>query len=174
MAYKKELGAQIIPSERIIDKIYLIRGKKVMFDKDLAELYGVETKALNRAVKRNIDRFPEDFMFQLSEQEAKILRYQFGTLEMGRYSKYHPLAFTEQGVAMLSAVLKSKRAVQVSIQIVRTFVKLREMLMTHKELREKIEVMENKYDKNFKVVFRIIAKLIKEDPSPTDRIGFKS
>lgn len=168
-----KISKNIIPSERITNKIYLIRGKKVMFDRDLAELYGVETKTLNRTVKRNIDRFPDDFMFQLNEQEARILRYQFGTLGMGRYSKYYPLAFTEQGVAMLSAVLRSKRAIYVSIQIVRTFVKLREMIATNKELREKIETLEKKYDQNFKIVFKAIAKLIKEDVEPKNRIGFK-
>ncbi len=169
----KNTNQQLIPHERIIGKIYMIRGEKVMFDRDLAELYNVETKALNKAVKRNLDRFPEDFMFQLNEKEAKILRYQFGTLEMGQYSKYLPYVFTEQGVAMLSAVLKSKRAVAVSIQVVRTFVKLREILSTHKQLQEKMEKIESKYDKNFKIVFQMIASLMKEDAMPKDKIGFK-
>lgn len=162
----------IIPDERIISKIYLIRGKRVMFDSDLAALYEVETKTLNRAVKRNIGRFPGDFMFQLNDKEAKVLRYQFGTLEMGKYSKYLPYVFTEQGVAMLSAVLNSKRAIAVNIQIIRTFVKLREILSTNVDLRNKIEAMERKYDNNFKAVFKAIAKLIKEDAKPTKKIGF--
>jgi phage regulator Rha-like protein len=196
---KRQNGtSSAVPDERIMSQIYFIRGKKVMFDRDLAELYGVETKALNRAVKRNIDRFPKDFMFQLSQTEANAFsRYQFGTLnDEGRKSqsvtssskersrsqfvtlnrgqniKYAPYVFTEQGVAMLSAVLKSKRAVAVSIQIVRTFVKLREILSTHKQLREKVELMENKYDKSFKVVFQMIARLMKEDIEPKKRIGF--
>jgi len=170
----------LIPKEVIISKIYYIRGKKVMFDRDLAELYGVETKALNRAVKRNIDRFPDDFMFQLNEKEAEILRYQFGTLEMGRYSKYLSYVFTEQGVAMLSSVLNSKRAIQVNIQIIRIFISLREMLLTHKELREKIEKLENRidaklgrHDKQIKIILETIKLLLKEDAKPKEMIGFK-
>jgi hypothetical protein len=172
----------VIPDERIINKIYLIRGKKVMFDKDLAELYGVETKALNRAVKRNIDRFPDDFMFQLNKEEVEVfsryrfdtlnLKYQIGTSSWGGKRKPSSV-FTEQGVAMLSAVLKSQRAIAVSIQIVRTFVKLREILLTHKELRDKIEAMERKYNGNFKAVFRAISKLIKDDVMPAKKIGFR-
>jgi phage regulator Rha-like protein len=147
-----------------------------MFDSDLAELYKVETGALNRAVKRNIDRFPNDFMFQLNRNEVDIFsRCQFGILKQGRNIKYLPYVFTEQGVTMLSAVLKSKRAIAVSIQVVRTFVKLREILSTHIELRNKIEVMERKYrkhDDNFKIVFKAIARLMKDDAAPTTRIGF--
>jgi hypothetical protein len=184
-----KISKEVIPGERITNKIYLIRGKKVMFDRDLAELYGVETKALNQAVKRNAERFPDDFMFQLNKEEADAfsrfqngtlkdndsLRSQFVTLKKGRgqHLKYLPCVFTEQGVAMLSAVLKSKRAVYVSIQIVRTFVKLREMLATNKELREKIEAMEKKNDQRFKAVFKAIAQLIKEDAVPKNKIGFK-
>ena len=147
----------IIPDERIIGKIYLIRGEKVMLDRDLAALYEVETKALNRAVKRNINRFPPDFMFQLSKEEAgEFLRFHFGTFkkeENLRYQigtsshggrRYQPYAFTEQGVAMLSAVLKSGRAVEVSVQIVRVFIKMRKLLAGHKELREKIEKMQER------------------------------
>jgi hypothetical protein len=173
-----------VPDERIMSQIYFIRGEKVMFDRDLSELYAVETKTLNRAVKRNIDRFPKDFMFQLNEKEAttfssfqagslkdKNLKYQIGTSSWGGRRKL-PYVFTEQGIAMLSAVLKSKRAVAVSIQIVRTFVKLREILSTHKQLREKVELMEDKYDKSFKVVFQMIARLMKEDTEPKKRIGF--
>jgi phage regulator Rha-like protein len=166
---KKEIT---IPQETIRQKIYLIRGEKVMIDRDLAELYGVETKALTRAVKRNTDRFPSDFMFQLNKEEAKILRYQFGTLGFGKYSKYIPYVFTEQGVAMLSGVLNSKRAIRVNIQIIRTFTMLRKILSTHKELREKIDAMEQKYDKRFRVIFDTLRLLIKEDKKPKKPIGF--
>ena len=177
-----------IPQEIIQQKIYFIRGEKVMFDRDLAVLYGVETKALNRAVKRNIDRFPADFMFQLNNKEAEIFsRYQFGTLnenegnslrsqivtlKRGRNIKYLPYVFTEQGVAMLSSVLKSERAIKVNIQIIRTFTQIRKMLVSHKELREKLEVMESKYDKQFRVVFETLKLLLKEDEKPKKRIGF--
>ena len=167
---KKEIT---IPQEIIRQKIYLIRGEKVMFDRDLAELYGVETKALTRAVRRNKYRFPSDFMFQLSKEEAKILRYHFGTLEMGKYSKYSPLVFTEQGVAMLSSVLNSRRAVRVNIQIIRTFTMLRKILATHKELKEKIDAMESRYDKRFRVIFDTLRLLIKEDKKPKNPLGFR-
>ena len=132
-----------VPAEVVTRRIYIIRGQRVMLDSDLAELYRVETKALNQAVRRTPDRFPEDFMFQLTGEEAAALRSQIVTLEKGRgrYSKYAPLAFTEHGVAMLSSVLKSQRAVQMSILIVRAFVKLRELLATNKDLARKIEQM---------------------------------
>jgi phage regulator Rha-like protein len=184
---KKEKKS-LVPDERIISQIYFIRGEKVMFDRDLAELYGVETKVLNQSIKRNIDRFPKDFMFQLNEKEttafssfqngilnnSNSLRSQIVTLKKGRgqHLKYAPYVFTEQGVAMLSAILKSKKAVAVSIQVVRTFVRLREILSTHKQLREKVELMENKYDKSFKVIFQMIARMMKEDTEPKKRIGF--
>jgi len=138
-----------------------------MFDKDLAELYEVETKDLNRAVRRNLNRFPSDFMFQLNEKEFEILRFHFGTSSYGG-RRYLPLVFTEQGVVMLSAILKSKRAVNVSIQIARVFVQLREMLSTHKELREKIEKMERKYDANFKIIFKVLARFLKTDPKGSE------
>jgi len=171
---QKSKSIVIIPDERIIGKIYYIRGEKVMFDRDLASLYEVETKTLNRAVKRNIKRFPADFMFQLSEEETKILRYHFGTLEMGKYSKYQPYVFTEQGVAMLSAVLNSERAIEVSIQIVRVFIKMRKLLSTHKELRNKIEKMERENKENFKIIFKVLAKFMKTDPKNSELkiIGF--
>ncbi len=143
-----------------------------MLDSDLAELYGVETKQLTRQVRRNIDRFPEDFMFQLTKDEFENLRYQFGTSSWGG-RRYLPYVFTEQGVAMLSSVLNSKRAVQVNIQIMRTFTRLREMLMAHKDLKEKIEKMEEKYDKQFKVVFDAIKELIVQKEEPREEIGFK-
>lgn len=166
----------IIPQEIIRQKIYLIRGEKVMFDKDLAELYGVETKTLNRAVKRNRDRFPADFMFQLSNREFEILRFHFGTSSYGG-RRYLPYAFTEQGVAMLSSILNSKRAIYVNIQIIRTFTQLRKILATHKELREKIEAMEKKYDKRFRTIFETLKLLIKEDKKEDKKtktkIGFR-
>jgi len=144
-----------------------------MLDKNLSVLYGVETKMLNRAVKRNIERFPDDFMFQLTKKEyTELLRCQFGTLKRGQHSKYLPYAFTENGVAMLSSVLNSKRAIQVNIQIMRTFTKIREMLATHKELRRKIEEMEKKYDHQFKVVFDVIKQLMTPLEKSKKRIGF--
>jgi phage regulator Rha-like protein len=164
---------EVVPQEIIESKIIIIRGKRVMLDKDLAVLYDVETKMLNRAVKRNIERFPDDFMFQLSKEEYdELLRCQFGTLKRGQHSKYLPYAFTENGVAMLSSVLNSKRAIQVNIQIMRTFTKIREMLATHKELRQKIEEMEKKYDYQFKVVFDTIKKLLEPLPKARKKIGF--
>ncbi len=159
----------IIPDSRIASRIFFIRGKKVILDRDLAELYGVETKVLNQAVKRNQKRFPTDFMFQLSKAEADaFLRSQIVTLK--NYSNLKsqivtssyggrrklPFAFTEQGVAMLSSVLNSNRAIQVNIQIIRTFTKLRELIASNKDLREKIEKLESKYDQQFKIIFDAI------------------
>ena len=144
-----------------------------MLDRDLAELYRVETKQLKRAVRRNIDRFPTDFMFQLTKEELENWRCQFGTsneIKMGL--RYSPMAFTEQGVAMLSSVLNSKRAIQVNIQIIKTFVRLRQMLSTHGDLRHKIEDMESKYDEQFRIVFEAIKQLLKEDKQPKRKIGF--
>jgi len=148
----------LLPTEVIERKILLIRGQKVMLDSDLAELYGVETSNLNKAVKRNIDRFPEDFMLQLTKEEADSLRFQIGMSKTeGRGGRrYLPYAFTEQGVAMLSSVLNSKRAVQVNIAIMRVFVKLREMIASNKELAKKLDNLEKKYDTQFKVVFDAI------------------
>lgn len=162
----------LVPIEMIQNKIFIIRGKKVMLDGDLAMLYGVEKKVLNQAVRRNIERFPDDFMFQLSLSEAKNLKSQFVTSSWGGIRK-PPLVFTEQGVAMLSSVLKSNQAIAVNIQIIRTFSKLREMLSTHGELRKKIEEMEKKYDSQFKVIFDVINQLLIEDESSKRRIGFE-
>ena len=161
----------LIPAERIENKILLIRGEKVMLDKDLARLYRVETRALIQAVKRNMERFPEDFMFQLTKKEFHILMSQNVTSSWGGTRKL-PYAFTEQGVAMLSSVLKSKRAVLVNIQIMRAFTKLRQMLLTHKDLRRKIESVERKYDQRFKVVFEAIRQLMTPPEKPSRRIGF--
>jgi len=165
----------LVPQETIESRIIFLRGKKVMLDRDLAVLYGAETKILNRAVKRNIERFPEDFMFQLTKEEANaLLRFQSGTLKRGQHYKYLPYVFTENGVAMLSSVLNSERAVQVNIQIMRTFTRLREMLLTHKDLQRKIETMEKKYDHQFKVVFEAIKQLHEPPVKPKRRIGFRS
>ena len=173
MKNKKDDETSLIPQEAIESKILLIRGKKVMIDKDLATLYDVEIKALNQAVKRNIERFPDDFMFQLTKEEYDSLRSQFVTLKRGQHRKYLPYVFSEQGVAMLSSVLNSKRAIQVNIQIMRTFTKLREMIITNKALQKKIEAMEGKYDKQFKVVFDALRGLIEPPEKPKGKIGFK-
>lgn len=170
------MNQSLIPAERIINKIYFVRSKKVMFDFDLAELYEVDTKYLKRQVRRNIKRFPDDFMFQLNKQELKNWRRHFVTsnssFKMGL--RYAPYVFTEQGVAMLSSILKSGKAVQVNIQIIRTFVKLREILLTNKELKQKVEQIEKKYDKNFAIVFEVIKKLIDKKVKPVAEIGFKN
>ncbi|MDD5072855.1 MAG: ORF6N domain-containing protein [Candidatus Omnitrophica bacterium] len=165
--------SEIVARELIEQKIFWIRGRKVMLDKDLAELYGVPTKRLKEQVNRNMARFPEDFLFQLTWQEAEISRSQIATLKQGRNIKYLPYAFTEQGVAMLSSVLNSERAIEVNITIMRTFVKMRRLLETHKGLLRKIEEMEKKYDYQFKVVFEIIKNFIKEEEKPKRKIGFR-
>ena len=162
---------EIIPQQQIESNILLLRDRRVLLDRDLAILYGVETKALNRAIKRNIERFPDDFMFQLTKDEFENLRFHFGTSSWGG-QRYLPYAFTEQGVAMLSSVLNSKRAIQVNIQIMRTFTKLREMLLTHKELQRKIEGMEATYDHQFKIVFEAIKQLLAPPVKPRRKIGF--
>jgi hypothetical protein len=161
----------IVPIETIERKIYLIRGQKIMLDSDLAELYGVETKALKRAVKRNIDRFPGDFMFTLTSEEFTNLRYQIGTSSWGG-GRYLPYAFTENGIAMLSGVLNSKRAIAVNIQIMRTFTKLRELLLTHKDLKHRLDELEKRYDTQFKVVFDAIRQLMASPEPKKKKIGF--
>jgi len=187
--------ASLIPLRRIEQKILLLRGGKVMLDSDLAELYGVETKVLNQAVKRNVERFPADFMFQLSPEESGRLsrsqfvtlksgisrkskksainsRSQFVTLKHGTNLKYRPFAFTEQGVAMLSSVLRSDRAIQVNLAIMRTFVQLRQMMASHADLARKLAALEGKYDKQFRVVFDVIRELMNEKQKPKREIGF--
>jgi hypothetical protein len=161
-------------SLQIEHKIFLIRGHKVMLDVDLADLYGVETGALNRAVKRNLERFPIGFMFQLSQQEKDRLRCQTGISKLGRGGRrYLPYAFTEHGVCMLSSVLSSKRAIQVNIAIINTFVRLREMLAGNAVLTRKLEELETKYDHQFKVVFDAIRQLMIPPEPPRRRIGFQ-
>jgi len=164
----------IIPSEVIVSKIYIFRNKKVMLDKDLAKLYGVQARVLNQAVRRNIKRFPEDFMFQLTRDEVKIARSQFVTLQKGGWGNF---AFTEQGVAMLASVLNSDRAINVNIQIIRTFVKIRELLSTNDALQRKIMELEKKYgshDEEIKKIFAMINLLLLDEKiKPKKEIGFK-
>ncbi len=170
----------MIPDEVIMDKIYLIRGQKVMLDRDLAELYGVETKQLKRAVRRNISRFPEDFMFELSDAEFANLRSHFGTSSWGGV-RYAPIIFTEQGVAMLSSVLNSERAISVNIQIIRIFTRMRKLLSTHKEILQKFELLDKKdieQDEKIMLIFEYLKQLEKSNQEELDQknrtpIGYK-
>ena len=166
----------LIPDDIISSKIYLIRNQKVMLDKDLSELYAVETKQLKRQVRRNLERFPEDFMFELSQQEFDNLRSQFGTSSWGG-SRYVPMAFTEQGVAMLSSVLNSPTAIKVNIQIIRVFTKIREMLTDTLSMKLEIEEIKKKlsnHTKNIELVFNYLDELIdkKENSEPRKKIGY--
>ena len=167
---------EIIPAELIERKILVIRGEKVMLDADLAGLYGVETKRLNEQVRRNIERFPDDFMFQLTDEEFNCLRSQFATSNKpaGRGGRRHlPNAFTEHGTIMAASVLNTPLAVAVSVQVVRAFVKLREMISTHKDLAKKLEDLEQKYDSQFKMVFDAIRQLMTPpEPKHKRAIGF--
>ena len=170
---KKKVKEISVPIQKITDKIYLIRDHNVMLDRDLAELYGAETKVLKQAVRRNIDRFPNDFMFELTDTELKKWRSQFVTSKGDKMGlRYKPMVFTEQGVAMLSSVLRSKRAIRVNIQIMRVFIKLRQMYISHKDLKRKIAAMERKYDEQFQIVFEAIKQLIEEDKKPKRKIGY--
>lgn len=166
----------LIPVERIERSILLLRGQKVMLDGDLAALYGVEIRTLVQAVKRNLNRFPEDFMFQLTADEVAFLRSQIVILDIGRgqHRKYLPYAFTEQGVAMLSSVLHGERAVQVNIAIMRAFVRLREILASNKDLAGRLDELERKYDARFRAVFEAIRQLAAPSSVPSKRrIGFR-
>ena len=174
---EKKETALAIPDEIIMSKIYFIRGHKVMLDADLAELYGVETKRLKEQVKRNIERFPKHYMFELTVKENEVLRSQITTSKRGEHSKYLPYAFTEHGVLQLSNVLKSKRAIAVSIKIIDVFVQLREILANHTELRLEVEKIKRKLDnqdKNMEIVFRYLDELLakKENPTPRNQIGY--
>ena len=163
----------MIPQETIEGEILFLRGRKVMLDRDLAKLYGVETRVLNQAVRRNIKRFPWDFMFQLAQNELKNWKSQFVISNKEKMGlRKRPCAFTEQGIAMLSSVLNSERAIHVNIQIMRTFTRLRGLLLTHTELKRKIEEMESKYDHQFQAVFRVIKRLLESSHKPGRRIGF--
>ncbi len=167
-----------ITETAIESKIYLIRGQKVMMDSDLAEMYGVETKALKQAVKRNMDKFPEDFMFELTAKEAEdFSRSHFVTMKRGQNIKYLPFAFTEHGVLMLSSVLRSKQANEVNIRIMRVYSKMKELLMLNKDILLKLEKLESssdRHDKDIKIIFSYIKKLIEQPvKEKTSRIGFK-
>ena len=155
----------------ILPSVFIVRGTKAMIDSDLAALYEVETKILNQAVKRNIERFPEDFMFQLSKEEYGILKSQNVTSSWGG-RRTLPYAFSEQGIAMLSSVLKSQRAVQVNISIMRAFVKMRKMITETDDLREMVASLESKYDKQFQAVFSVLQQIIRDEPSSKKSIGF--
>jgi hypothetical protein len=166
----------IIPQEIIEKRIFLIRGQKVIIDAHIAELYEVSTKSLNLAVKRNLDRFPPDFMFQLNEEEHRMistyLRFQIATSNGRGGRRYLPYAFTEQGVAMLSGVLRNKRAVQVNIAIMRAFVSLRELIASNKYLAGKLAELEKRYDAQFKIVFDAIRQILNPPEKPKRKIGF--
>ena len=171
---KKNQAIRVV-EEKIINKIYKIRGMKVMLDFELSELYETETKQLKRQVRRNIDRFPDDFMFELTIQEFSDLRSQFGTSSWGG-TRYTPMAFTEQGVAMLSSVLNSSTAIKVNIQIIRIFTRMKEMLLTNKDILLKLEQLENKvsqHDENIQMIFEALKQLLNPQQEPRKRIGFK-
>lgn len=175
----KKHAIESIPDEVIMNKIYFIRGYKVMLDKDLADLYQVETKRLKEQVKRNMKRFPKHFMFEITKEEAEVSRSQNASLKRGENIKYSPYAFTEHGVLMLSNILKSQRAIEVSIKIIDVFVRLREVLSDNTELRLAIEQIRKKTDnntKNIEVVFQYLDELLekKQDPKPRKLIGFKT
>jgi ORF6N domain len=168
---------EVVSADRIEQSIFLVRGQRVMLDSDLAELYGVPVKRLNEQVRRNRRRFPSDFMFQLAREEHEALRSQFATLDQGRgkHRKYLPYAFSEQGVAMLSSVLNSHRAIEVNIEIMRAFVRLRQLIATHKELSQKLTELERKVgaqDEQIQVIFDAIRQLMTPAESKRRRIGF--
>jgi ORF6N domain len=166
--------SSLIPVERIEKAIHLIRGEKVMLDRDLAHLYGVSTKVLKQAVRRNLDRFPDDFMFVLNPTEFKDWRSQFVTSNADRIGlRYPPMAFTEHGILMLSSVLNSQRAILVNIEIMRAFVKLRQLLASNAELSQRLDELEGKYDRQFKVVFDAIRQLMTPAPPASKQIGFR-
>jgi hypothetical protein len=165
---------KIVPIESIVSKIIFLRGEKVLLDRDLAELYSVETKVLKQAVRRNIRRFPDDFMFELTKEEFEDWRSQFVTSNRDKMGlRYKPMAFTEQGVAMLSSVLNSNRAIEVNIAIMRAFVQLRKMISSHADLERKLVALEKKYDQQFRVVFDAIRALMAPPERPKKKIGFE-
>ncbi len=168
---KKEI---VITNEIISSKIYFIRGQKVMIDRDLALLYGVETKYLKRQVRRNINRFPSNFMFELTVEENQELRYQFGTLKQGSHSKYPPFVFTEHGILMLSSVLNSDNAIKMSLQIIDTFVQLRKLATNYEVLLNKIKQIESQYNNQFSEIYEVLQKLLeKPKTTPRKKIGYK-
>ena len=163
-----------IKSENIAQHIYFIRGEKVMLDVDLASLYGVETRVLKQAVRRNINRFPEDFLFKLTNKEINFVVSQNVIPSKSFFGGAQPFAFTEQGIAMLSGILKSERAIQVNISIMRTFVKMRKLMLSYRDLEEKVESLEQKYDEKFSIIFKVIKQLISEKNKPVRPVGYKS
>jgi hypothetical protein len=168
------MNKSFVPLQRIESKIFLFRGVKVMVAQDLALLYGVETRTLNQAVSRNRARFPSDFMFQLTQDEVEIWRSQIVISKSERIGlRYAPYAFTEQGVAMLSSVLKSERAIMINIQIIRTFTKLRDAMREHESLRFQLEVLEKRFDEQFRVVFDALRRILATDDEPRTEIGFR-
>lgn len=172
-----QTNAVVIPDEVVMNKIYMVRNQKVMLDRDLAELYGVETKVLKQAVRRNITRFPEDFMFEMTKEELENLRSQFVTSNEGRGGvRYMPFCFTEQGVTMLSCVLNSERAIHVNIQIIRIYTRIREMVLLHKDVSLLVEQVEKKLlkqDQKIEVLFTYLSKFIEKEDKPRPEIGFK-
>ena len=173
----KATKALMIPDELVMNKIYLIRGHKVMLDRDLAELYGVETKRLKEAVRRNIDRFPEDFLFEMSSGELEDWRTQFATSNSEKMGlRRPPFCFTEQGVAMLSSVLNSETAIRVNIQIIRVFTKMRELLLTHKDILLQLQTIERKltgHDEDIALIFKYLKQLLNPTLPPRNKIGFR-
>lgn len=168
------MNKSIIPSESIINKIYEFRGQKVMLDSDIAELYGVETRRLKEQVRRNIGRFPEAFMFELSKEEHEALRSQFATLKRGQHSKYSPFVFTEHGILMLSSVLNSDIAIKMSVQIIETFVQLRKLANNYEEIMQKIKQMESQYNHQFSEIYQALQQLLsKPKETPRPKIGYK-
>ena len=164
-----------IPNEIIINKIYVVRGQKVMLDRDLAELYGVETRRLKEQVRRNINRFPKSFMFELTKEEHTALRSQFATLKRGRHSKYPPFVFTEHGILMLSSVLNSELAVKMSVQIIETFVQLRKLANNYDEIMTKINQMEARNNEQFSEIYEVLQRLLsKPEQQPRKQIGYKT
>lgn len=163
-----------IQKSNILERIYFIRNEKVLLDADLALLYGVETRVLKQAVRRNLDRFPADFMFELINKEIDLLVSQNVIPSKKTFGGALPFAFTEQGVAMLSGVLKSKQAIAVNIAIMRAFIQLRQMVDSYRELSDKIKELEKRYDKNFAIVFEALKLLIKQESEPRKRIGYKT
>lgn len=165
----------LVREERVGDKIFTIRGQKVMIDSDLAKLYGVRTKNLNKAVRRNLERFPSDFMFQITKVEYDTLRFQFGTLKKGAHSKYLPFAFTEQGISMLSSVLRSKKAVEVNIVIMRAFVRIRRIINNNKDLSYLFKELKHKVDQHdteIGLIIKTIERMITTDKKPKTKMGF--
>lgn len=173
MRNRVPMGKESLGQEVLARRVHWVRGERIMLDRELASLYGVDTKTLNRAVKRNAKRFPCDFMFLLTREEVAILKYQIGTSSLGWGGRRKPvLAFTEQGVPMLSSVLRSDRAADVNIAIMRTFVQLRRLMDSNHKLGRKITEMEKRYDEQFRVVFQAIQQMITEEESPRRKIGF--